>query len=102
MNSSSSSRFYGLLLFLIFEIVVFAGLKWLLSDMGMDNQFQPENTIVPNWVKAALFILLYLLSVLTAVVLVSNYVPSKHRKQLMGWVYLALLVMLPMLFFIFE
>ncbi|QCR23930.1 hypothetical protein [Pontibacter sp. SGAir0037] len=101
-TNSTSSRVYGLLLFLLFEVIVFFGLQYLLSDMGMSNQIQAENTIVPNWVKAVLFILLYILCILVAVMLVSNFVPGKHRKQLSRWVYLALLALVPMLFLLFN
>jgi hypothetical protein len=69
--------------------------------MGMNNQMQAENTILPNWLKAVTFILLYILCVLIAVVLVSNMVPGKHRGQLMSWVYLSLAGMLVMLALIF-
>jgi hypothetical protein len=101
MPVSKQSRLYGLLYFTFFEVVVFFGLRYLLSDMGMADQYQAENTIVPNWGKAVTFILLYILCVLIAVVLVSNLVPSKHRGQLMNWVYLALAGMLVMLVLIF-
>ncbi len=87
--------------FIVFEAIVYIALQWLLSDLGIDNQYQSENTIVPNWVKAVIFILLYILCLLIVVMLVSNYVPSKHRRHLMKWVYLALLGMVIMLFFIY-
>lgn len=101
MASQKSDRLYGLFFFLVFEVVVFFLLRYLVSGMGMDDQYQAENTIVPNWVKAVTFILLYILCVLIAVVLVSNMVPNKHRGQLMSWVYLALAGMLVMLVAIF-
>lgn len=101
MPVSNQSRLYGLLYFIIFEVIVFFGLRYLVSGMGMDNQMQAENTILPNWVKAVTFILLYILCVLIAVVLVSNMVPGKHRGQLMSWVYLSLAGMLVMLALIF-
>ena len=101
MAAQKPNRLYGLLFFLVFEVVVFFLLRYLVSGIGMDNQYQAENTIVPNWVKAVTFILLYILCVLIAVVLVSNMVPSKHRGQLMSWVYLALAGMLVMLVLIF-
>jgi hypothetical protein len=101
MSVSNQSRLYGLLYFLIFEVVVFFGLRYLVSGMGMNNQMQAENTILPNWLKAVTFILLYILCVLIAVVLVSNMVPGKHRGQLMSWVYLSLAGMLVMLALIF-
>lgn len=101
MAEQKSDRLYGLFFFIVFEVVVFFLLRYLVSGMGMDDQYQAGNTIVPNWVKAVTFILLYILCVLIAVVLVSNIVPSKHRGQLMSWVYLALAGMLVMLVVIF-
>ena len=101
MSSGKHAWLNWLLYFIIFEVVVFFGLQWLLSGMGMSNQVQAENTIVPNWVKAVTFILLYLLCLLGAVMVVSSAVPAKHRRQLTRWVYLALLGMLVMLFFLF-
>lgn len=100
-NSRKYSWLSWLLYFIVFEVVVFLSLQWLLSDMGISNQYQEENTIVPNWVKAVIFILLYLLCLLAVVMLVSSYVPGKHRGQLMRWVYLALIGMIVMLFFLF-
>ncbi|WP_162054434.1 hypothetical protein [Pontibacter pamirensis] len=101
MNTGKYSWVLWLFYFLIFETVVFFGLQWLLSGMGLSNQYQAENTIVPNWVKAVTFILLYLLCLLFMVMLISNMVPSKHRRNLMFWVYLALLGMVVMLFVLF-
>jgi hypothetical protein len=101
MSSGKNTWLKWLLYFVVFELAVFFGLQWLLSGMGMSNQVQPENTIVPNWVKAVTFILLYLLCLLAAVLVVSSTVPGKHRPQLMRWVYLALLGMLVMLFFLY-
>jgi len=91
-----------LLYFIIFELLVYFGLSFLLSGMGYDSQYQQENTIVPNWVKAVVFVLLYILSVMVAVLLVSNFVPAKHRGPLMRWVYLALVGMIIMLFLLFN
>lgn len=58
MSSGNRTWLYWLFYFILFEVVVFFGLQWLLSGMGISNQHQPENTIVPNWVKAVTFILL--------------------------------------------
>ncbi|WP_299758698.1 hypothetical protein [uncultured Pontibacter sp.] len=101
MSSSKNTWLNWLLYFVVFELAVYLGLQWLLSGMGMSNQFQAENTIVPNWVKAVTFILLYLLCLLAAVLVISSSVPGKHRPHLMRWVYLALLGMVVMLFLIF-
>ena len=100
-NNGKYSWLGWLFYFIAFEIVVFVGLQWLLTGMGMSNQYQEENTIVPNWVKAVIFILLYILCLLFVVMLVSSFVPGKHRRQLMRWVYFALIGMVVMLFFIF-
>lgn len=92
---------YGLFFFALFEVAVFLLLRYLVADMGMDNQYQAENTVVPNWVKAVSFILMYIVCVLIAVVVVSNLVPNKHRGQLMPWVYLSLAGMVVMLLLVF-
>jgi uncharacterized protein YacL len=102
MSSGKYNWLLWLFYFVVFEVAVFFGLQWLLSDMGLSNQYQAENTIVPNWVKAVTFILLYLLCLLFVVMLISNMVPSKHRRHLMRWVYLALLGMFVMLLLLFQ
>ncbi|WP_114782896.1 hypothetical protein [Botryobacter ruber] len=103
MNTpEKQGRLYGLFYFLVFEVVVYNGLKLLLSGMGQQDQLQPENTVVPNWVKAVTFILLYILCLLVAVMVISSVVPGKYRKQLMQWVYLALGGMVIMLFLLFN
>ena len=91
-----------LLYFILFEVVVYLGLSYLLSGLGESEQLQAENTVVPNWVKAVVFILLYLLCMLIAVMLVSNMVPNKYRGQLMKWVYMALLGLPVMLVILFN
>ena len=91
-----------LLYFVLFEAVVYLGLSYLLAGMGESNQYQAENTVVPNWVKAVVFILLYLLCLLVGVMVVSNFVPGKHRGQLMRWVYLGLLGLPLMLLLLFS
>ncbi|MHA6248513.1 hypothetical protein ACXYMU_11290 [Pontibacter sp. CAU 1760] len=101
MNKVKHSWGLWLFYFIVFEVVVYFGLEWLLSGIGLSNQYQAENTIVPNWVKAVTFILLYLLCLLFVVMLISNTVPSKHRQHLMRWVYLALAGMAVMLFLLF-
>lgn len=102
MRNNTYSFGVWLLYFIIFELVVYFGLSYLLSGIGFDSQYQRENTIVPNWVKAVIFILLYVLSLLTVVLLISNFLPVKHRGPLMRWVYLALIGMIVMLFILFN
>lgn len=102
MSNTKNNAGVWLLYFIIFELVVYFGLSYLLSGMGYDDQHQQENTIVPNWVKAVIFVLLYVLCVVSAVLLISNYVPVKHRGQLMRWVYMAFIGMIVMLFILFN
>lgn len=102
MNNSRFVWLVWLFYFIVFEAVMFFGLQYLLSGMGIDNQYQPENTVVPNWVKAVIFMLLYILALLFVVMMISSFVPSKHRGQLMRWVYLALAGMVVMLFLLFN
>jgi hypothetical protein len=102
VRTSKSSFLIWLLYFIIFELVVYLSLSLLLSGMGYNNQYQQESTIVPNWVKAVIFVILYVLCLIIAVLLVSNMVPAKHRGHLMRWVYLALVGMIVMLFILFN
>jgi len=102
MSNGKYSWLGWLCYFILFELVMYFGLGYILSGMGETNQVQPENTIVPNWVKAVSFILLYILGLLIVVMMVSNMMPSRHRGQLMRWVYLALLGMVMMLFLLFN
>lgn len=102
MERSKLSFWIWLFYFLLFEVVVYMGLSYLLSGLGESNQLQEENTVVPNWVKAVVFILLYLLCLLIAVMFVSNMVPNKYRPQLMKWVYMSLLGLPIMLLLLFN
>ncbi|MBJ6117702.1 hypothetical protein JAO76_05845 [Pontibacter sp. BT310] len=102
MERSKLSFWVWLFYFILFEVVVYLGLSYLLSGIGESNQLQEENTVVPNWVKAVVFILLYLLCMLIAVMVVSNMVPNKYRPQLMRWVYLGLLGLPVMLILLFN
>lgn len=81
----------GAALFVLFEVVAYQLLRFATSGLGMSNQLQPENTIVSNWVKTVVFLLLHLALVVTAVLVLSNRLPRRHRGQLMGWFYLSLL-----------
>lgn len=102
MERDKVSFWVWLLYFVLFELIVYLGLSYLLSGFGESNQFQADNTVVPNWVKAVVFILLYLLCMLIAIMFVSNMVPNKQRPQLMKWVYLALLGLPVMLIILFN
>ena len=85
-------RLLGAGLFVVFETVTYYLLKFATSGLGMQDQFQPENTIVSNWVKTVVFVLLHLLVVIGAVLVLSNVLPRRYRGQVMGWFYLALLM----------
>ena len=78
-------------LFLAFETGAYYLLRFATSGLGMADQMQPENTIVSNWVKTVVFLLLHLTLVVVAVLVLSNRLPRRFRGQLMGWFYLALL-----------
>lgn len=91
-KSSLGALVAGAVSFVAFEVVAYFLLRWLTSPLGMPDQYQPENTIVPNWVKAVVFLLLHLVLVVVAVLTLSNQLPRRHRGQVMGWFYLSLLV----------
>ena len=82
----------GLGLFVAFEVAVYYLLRFATSGLGESNQLQAENTIVSNWVKTVVFLLLHLLLVVVAVLVLSNQLPRRYRGQLMGWFYLSLLM----------
>ncbi|RYU81039.1 hypothetical protein [Hymenobacter persicinus] len=80
----------GLGCFLAFEVGAYYLLKAATAGLGMADQNQPENTIVSNWVKTVVFLLLHLTLVVVAVLVLSNRLPRHYRGQVMGWFYLAL------------
>ncbi len=90
-KSSPVALLAGAAGFLVFEVAAYYLLSWVTSPMGMPDQFQPENTIVPNWVKAVVFLLLHLVLVVVAVLVLSNQLPRRYRGQVMGWFYMSLL-----------
>ena len=91
-KSGPGALVVGAGLFVLFETVTYYVLKFATSGLGMADQMQPENTIVSNWVKAVVFLLLYLAVVVVAVLTLSNRLPRRFRGQVMGWFYLSLLV----------
>ena len=91
-KSSKPALLVGLLLFVAFETVAFYGLRYLTSGLGETNQYQTGNTIVSNWLKTMVFFVAHLALVITAMLVLSNRLPRRHRGQVMGWFYLALVM----------
>ena len=91
-KSSGSALLAGFGGFVVFEVVAFFLLRWLTSGLGEADQYQPENTIVSNWVKTTAFLVLHLALVIGAMLMLSNRLPRRYRGQVMGWFYLALLM----------
>ncbi|UOQ54017.1 hypothetical protein [Hymenobacter cellulosivorans] len=91
-KSGPGALLLGAILFVVFETAAYYLLSWLTSGLGMADQFQPENTIVSNWVKTVVFLLLHLALVVVAVLVLSNRLPRRYRGQVMGWFYLSLLL----------
>ena len=82
----------GLAGFVVFEVVAFQVLRFVTSGLGEANQMQPENTIVSNWVKTVAFLVLHLALVIGAVLVLSNKLPRRYRGQVMGWLFMSLLM----------
>jgi len=82
----------GLACFMAFETGAFYLLSFVTSGLGEANQYQPENTIVSNWVKTVTFLVLHLVLVIAAVLVLSNKLPRRYRGQLVGWLLLSLVV----------
>jgi len=91
-KSSKAALLAGLGLFVTFETVAFYGLRYLTSGLGEANQYQPENTIVSNWLKTMVFFVAHLGLVIAAMLVLSNRLPRRYRGQVMGWFYLAVLM----------
>jgi len=91
-KSSGSALLAGLAGFVVFETLAFFLLRFLTSGLGEADQYQPDNTIVSNWVKTMVFVLLHLTLVIVAVLVLSNRLPRHYRGQVMGWFYLSLLM----------
>lgn len=82
----------GLASFVAFETGAYYLLRFVTSGLGEANQYQPENTIVSNWVKTVAFLVLHLALVLAAVLVLSNKLPRRYRGQILGWLLLSLVV----------
>ena len=91
-KSSKQALLAGFGLFVAFETVAFYGLRYLTSGLGESNQYQPENTIVSNWLKTMVFFVAHLALIIAAMLILSNRLPRRYRGQIMGWFYLALLM----------
>ena len=89
-KSGSQALFIGFGCFVVFETLTYYVLRFATSGLGMSDQYQPENTIVSNWVKTVVFLLLHLLVIVVAVLVLSNRLSRRYRGQVMGWFYLAL------------
>ncbi|RTQ48567.1 hypothetical protein EJV47_16475 [Hymenobacter gummosus] len=92
----------GLAGFIVFETVAYFLLSWLTSGLGEQNQMQPENTIVRNWVKTTVFLLGHLTLVVVALLTLSNQLPRHYRGQIMRWFLLSLVVMFLLLWPLFD
>ena len=92
----------GLLWFVAFETVAFYGLRYLTSGLGESNQYQPENTIVSNWLKTMVFFVAHLALIIAAMLILSNRLPRRYRGQIMGWFYLAVLMSFVLIIPLFE
>ena len=91
-KSGPGALLIGLGCFVLFEAGAYYLLRFVTAGLGMADQNQPENTVVSNWVKTVVFLLLHLVLVVVAVLVVSNRLPRHYRGQVMGWFYLALLM----------
>ena len=91
-KSGTRALLAGAACFVAFETGAFYLLRSLTSALGEANQYQPENTIVPNWVKTTAFLVLHLALVIGAVLVLSNRLPRRYRGQVLGWFYVGLLM----------
>ena len=78
--------------YVAFETAAFYLLRFLTAGLGETDQYQPNNTIVSNWVKTVTFLVLHLVLVLAAVLVLSNQLPRRYRGQVIGWLLVSLFV----------
>jgi hypothetical protein len=82
--------------FVAFEAALFWGLQFLLFNEPI-TQDTKDPTIVPRWVSVIYFVLIYIATIIAALLVLSNLVPSKRKSQIMRWFWWALALILPFL-----
>ena len=76
--------------YVAFEGAAYWLLRLLTSGLGQPDQYQPDNTIVANWLLTTAFVVGHLALVLLALLWLQNRLPRQHRRQLQAWFWLGL------------
>lgn len=78
--------------YVAFEGAAYWLLRLLTAGMGQPDQYQPENTIVANWLLTAAFVVGHLTLVLLALLWLNNRLPRQYRPQVQTWFWVGLLM----------
>ncbi len=73
-----------------FEAAAYGLLRLLTAGLGRPDQYQPENTIVANWLLTTAFVVGHLTLVLLALLWLNNRLPRQHRPQVQAWFWVGL------------
>ena len=93
MPQNSPAWLPGAAAFAAFELAAYWFLRLLLTQalgLGRPDQYQPENTIVANWVLTTAFVVGHLVLVLLALLWLQNRLPRRYRPQVQGWFWVGL------------
>ena len=75
-----------------FEVAAYWLLRLLTLGLGQPDQYQPENTIVSNWLLTTAFVVGHLTLVLLALLWLNNRLPRRYRGQVQAWFWVGLLM----------
>ena len=92
MPNNLSPWLLGTAAYLAFEAAAYGLLRLLTSGLGQPDQYQPNNTIVANWLLTAAFVVGHLALVLLALLWLNNRLPRQHRPQVQAWFWVGLVM----------
>ena len=78
--------------YVAFEGAAYWLLRLLTAGLGQPDQYQPENTIVANWLLTTAFVVGHLTLVLLALLWLNNRRPRQYRPQVQAWFWVGLLM----------
>ena len=90
MPTKTTDWLLGAAAYLAFETGAYWLLRLLTSGLGQPDQYQPDNTIVANWLLTTAFVVGHLTLVLLALLWGNNHLPRRHRPQLQAWFWVGL------------
>ncbi|MBC7449426.1 MAG: hypothetical protein H7330_15350 [Hymenobacteraceae bacterium] len=81
------------ILFVVFEVLAYFGLRVIFGGLGATDQWTPNNTISLNWAVAVWFILGHVALTVAAYLMLSQRLAQKYRGRVLPWFWRSLLAM---------